>query len=81
MHTGAHVTNMLDAMKTEALSLKCGMAMLSFSPKPKHEPELPNYYAHEARTFVDDDETKIEQSSRDARVSIDPVAPGDLKRK
>jgi hypothetical protein len=79
MHTKAHGINMLDAMKTEALSLKCGMAILSFSPKPNHEPELPLYCAHKARTYVPADETEIEQPSRDARVSIDPVAPGDLK--
>jgi hypothetical protein len=49
------------------------------SPKPNHEPELPLYCAHEARTYVPDDETEIEQYFRDARVSIDLATPGDLK--
>jgi hypothetical protein len=79
MHTKAHGLSVLDVMRTEALSLKCAKAILSFSPKPKHEPELPLYCAREGRAYVPGDETEIEQASHNFGVPIDPVAPVVVK--
>ncbi|KAE9369697.1 alpha/beta-hydrolase [Stipitochalara longipes BDJ] len=79
MHTKAHGLNMFDAMRTEASKLKCGREILGFSPKPKREPELPRYYAQEARTYVPIDESKVEQASQEVGVVMDSMAHPDVK--
>jgi hypothetical protein len=72
MYTKAHGLNMPDAMRTKALSLKCGKKILSFSPKSKREPGLPLYCAHEGGAYVPDDEVEIGQASYKAGASIGP---------
>jgi hypothetical protein len=78
-HTKAQGLNVLDVIRVEALSLKCGKAILGFSPKSKREPELPLYCVREGRTYVPANEQEIEQAAHDAGVRIDPMDPVESK--
>jgi len=82
MHTKAQGLNLIDVMRTEALSLKCGKAILGFSPKSKGEPEPPPYCTQEPKTYVPADYAQIQQASQEASQEAELVmeASGDIKK-
>ncbi|KAH7382078.1 hypothetical protein BKA64DRAFT_583833 [Cadophora sp. MPI-SDFR-AT-0126] len=63
LHTKPPGLNMLDVAKTKALSVKCGKAITTFSPKCKTEPELPPYCAGEGKRYMLNTEADLEKAS------------------
>ncbi|KAH7412901.1 putative lipase B [Cadophora sp. MPI-SDFR-AT-0126] len=75
MLTKAKGLNLYDVARTQALTLTCGKAILTFLPNTIKEPTMPKYCMEEKKTYVPVDIAVIEKDAEEEGVVLKPVAP------
>ncbi|KAG4433765.1 hypothetical protein IFR05_010764 [Cadophora sp. M221] len=79
LHTKPSGLTMIDVAKTKALSVKCARGIVTFSPKSRTAPELPQYCATEEKYHIPGNKSDLEQGPGSDTLAVGKGCPVRVK--